>query len=242
MHKAFALSSGIDAFQPEPATDSDFQHWAEGLRKQTEIARAVLDRTYANLPEAERALCDTLFENWEQIENRIDRLRSLARGGAAGLIKTRFHGDFHLGQVLMAHNDWVFLDFEGEPTRKLEERRTKNSALKDVAGMLRSFDYAAWAALFKQAEFNDQASERLTGFAVDWERSTTAAFMAGYQDSIQGCAVWPNDETTATTLLEAFTLEKALYEIAYEVANRPDWLRIPLQGVLRLIVPETPEE
>ncbi|WP_404385781.1 maltose alpha-D-glucosyltransferase [Caenispirillum salinarum] len=242
MHKAFALDSGLPAFQPEPATDADFEAWADGLRKQAEQARAMLERAHADLPEEEQALCDALFDSWWQIEGRIERLRKLSSEGADSLVKTRFHGDFHLGQVLVAHNDWVFLDFEGEPTRKLEERRSKNSALKDVAGMLRSFNYAAWAALFKQAEFNDQAFDRLTEYAADWERSTVAAFMAGYRETIEGCAVWPGDGETAATLLEAFTLEKALYEIAYEVANRPDWLGIPLQGVLRLIVPETPEE
>lgn len=242
MHKAFALESGIDAFQPEPATNADFEAWAANLHEQAELTRTMLERAHADLPEEERALCDSLFDNWLHIEDRIKGLRELGATDAARLMKTRFHGDFHLGQVLMAHNDWVLLDFEGEPTRRLEERRSRNSALKDVAGMLRSFNYAAWTALFRQADFNPQAIERLTDYAADWERSTVAAFMSGYREGIEGCAVWPEDNDTATTLLEAFTLEKALYEIAYEVANRPDWLGIPLRGVLRLIVPETPEE
>jgi maltose alpha-D-glucosyltransferase/alpha-amylase len=242
MHKAFALDSGLPAFQPVEATDGDFKAWADGLSLQAAQARTMLERAKDSLSENERVLCEALFDAWPRIDERVERLRVLSDGNPDHLVKTRFHGDFHLGQVLMAHNDWVFLDFEGEPTRRLEDRRSKNSALKDVAGMLRSFNYAAWAALFKQAEYNPQALDRLTGYAAEWERATVTAFMAGYRNTIEGCAVWPGDGETATALLDAFTLEKALYEICYEVANRPDWLGIPLQGALRLIVPDAPEE
>ncbi|MCA1939625.1 MAG: maltose alpha-D-glucosyltransferase [Caenispirillum bisanense] len=239
MHKAFALQSDDPAFTPEPATEKDFAAWADGLRRQADEARRMLERALPGLADDLREDVERLFAQWDAIDRRVESLRGLA---AAGLVKTRFHGDFHLGQVLMAHNDWVFLDFEGEPTRKLEERRSKNSALKDVAGMLRSFNYAGWSALLKRAEYNPQAMERIGGFTADWEAATAAAFLLAYRESIAGCPVWPDDGETAAALLEAFTLEKALYEVCYEVANRPDWLRIPLQGVLRLVVPERPEE
>ncbi len=239
MHKAFALPTDDPAFAPEPATEADIAAWADSLAGQAAEARRLLEAARPSLEGDTAADCDRLLAAWDAIDERVAALRSLP---VADLVKTRFHGDFHLGQVLLAHNDWVFLDFEGEPARRLEDRRSKTSALKDVAGMLRSFDYAASAALFRRAEMNPNASDRLRGFACDWQASTAAAFLLGYRDGIAGCPVWPGDGATAAALLEAFTLEKALYEVCYEVANRPDWLRIPVQGVLRLVASERPEQ
>jgi maltose alpha-D-glucosyltransferase/alpha-amylase len=152
--------------------------------------------------------------------------------------KTRLHGDYHLGQVLVAQNDFYILDFEGEPARPLDERRAKTSPLKDVAGMLRSFDYAAWSAVLTEAEFDPSGTEIVLSLAERWRQSTEDAFLASYRETIAGCSSYPDDPGEAQRLLELFLLEKALYEICYEAANRPGWLTIPIKGVAGLLAKE----
>jgi maltose alpha-D-glucosyltransferase / alpha-amylase len=140
--------------------------------------------------------------------------------------------------VLVAQNDFYILDFEGEPARPLEERRAKTSPLKDVAGMLRSFDYAAWSAVLIQAEFDPNSMAVVLALAERWRQSTESAFLEAYRATIEGCISYPEDEGEARQLLELFLLEKALYEICYEAANRPGWLTIPIKGVAGLLATE----
>jgi maltose alpha-D-glucosyltransferase / alpha-amylase len=140
--------------------------------------------------------------------------------------------------VLVAQNDFYILDFEGEPARPLEARRAKTSPLKDVAGMLRSFDYAAWSAVLTQAEFDPNSMEVVLALAERWRQSTEHAFLEAYRATIEGCISYPEDESEARRLLELFLLEKALYEICYEAANRPAWLTIPIKGVTNLLASE----
>ena len=158
-------------------------------------------------------------------------------------IKTRIHGDYHLGQVLVAQNDFYILDFEGEPARPLAERRAKSSPLKDVAGMLRSFDYAAWAAVMSLAEIDPGSAARganaRRGVARRPRRRRSSKPIAR---RIAGCPSYPEDEAEARRLLDLFLLEKALYEICYEAANRPAWIRIPLKGVTNLLALEAPRD
>ncbi|HEX6975692.1 MAG TPA: hypothetical protein VF147_14910, partial [Vicinamibacterales bacterium] len=143
-------------------------------------------------------------------------------------------GDYHLGQVLMVRNDFVVTDFEGEPARTMDERRRKHSALKDVAGMLRSFDYAMHAALFAFVAERPDARETLEPLAHDWRAQAGAAFRAGY-DEVAGPAGLPTSAAQAERTLELFSIEKALYELGYEIDNRPDWVRIPLAGLLEIL-------
>jgi maltose alpha-D-glucosyltransferase/alpha-amylase len=155
-------------------------------------------------------------------------------GDRDGGMRTRIHGDFHLGQVLVAQNDFMIIDFEGEPARTLAERREKQSPMKDVAGMLRSFDYALNAALLRIVDSNAQMQSLREQLGTQWLRETREMFIEGYdQFAIESGA--PGARAQRHGLLELFLLEKAMYELNYEVANRPDWVRIPLRGIIELL-------
>jgi len=144
------------------------------------------------------------------------------------------HGDYHLGQVLRTKSDFVILDFEGEPARSLDERRSKQSPLKDVAGMLRSYSYAAFASLTRFTTRRPQDAERLEPWAQLWERSVIAEYLRAYREALAGSPIVPADGKEFQSLLEAFVLDKALYELIYELNNRPTWVRIPLNGIVSL--------
>ncbi len=153
---------------------------------------------------------------------------------ALGGMRTRIHGDYHLGQVLRTKSDFVILDFEGEPARSLEERRAKQSPLKDVAGMLRSFSYAAFASLNRYTTRRPQDAEKLEPWARLWEQSVTGEFLKAYREAVGQSPVVPDRPTAFRSLLEAYILDKAFYELVYELNNRPGWVRIPLHGILAL--------
>ena len=145
------------------------------------------------------------------------------------------HGDYHLGQVLWAEGDFYLLDFEGEPARTLPHRRQKQSPLKDVAGMLRSFNYAAYASLFGQAATRPADFGRLEPWAHIWQTWASAAFLRGYFETAGEASFLPADFAQRDALLRLFMLDKALYELNYELNNRPDWVRIPLWGIFDLL-------
>ena len=149
--------------------------------------------------------------------------------------KIRIHGDYHLGQVLWCEGDFYILDFEGEPARPLAQRRAKQSPLKDVAGMIRSFSYAAYAGLFAHTASRPAAFDALTPWADLWETWTTASFLRGYFAAVGNALFVPQQSDQRDELLRFFVLDKALYELNYELNNRPDWMRIPLSGILRLL-------
>jgi maltose alpha-D-glucosyltransferase / alpha-amylase len=149
--------------------------------------------------------------------------------------KTRFHGDFHLGQVLVVKNDFFIVDFEGEPTRLLADRRRKSSPLRDVAGMIRSFDYASFTAVRQLAEARPAAEPRMVQFAEAWRQRAVDGFRAAYRKTMRGCAAYPMHKKQERTMLAFFTLEKAVYEASYELANRPSWVDIPLNGILGIL-------
>jgi maltose alpha-D-glucosyltransferase/alpha-amylase len=146
--------------------------------------------------------------------------------------RIRIHGDYHLGQVLWTGSDFMIIDFEGEPARPLHERRTKALAMRDVAGMLRSFQYAAYSALFDRAS----KSEGLERWADAWNMCVGAEYLKAYMRVADGSIFLPPDPEERRMVLDAFLLQKALYEVVYEMNNRPDWVRIPLHGILSLIV------
>jgi maltose alpha-D-glucosyltransferase/alpha-amylase len=146
--------------------------------------------------------------------------------------KQRIHGDYHLGQVLRSRNDYVIIDFEGEPARPLTERRAKASPVKDVAGMIRSFSYAAYAGLFNHAARRTADFERLVSCARVWERRTASAFLESYVETARVSSFLPSAPGDLERLLELFLLEKTFYELRYELNNRPSWVRVPLQSLL----------
>jgi maltose alpha-D-glucosyltransferase/alpha-amylase len=162
-------------------------------------------------------------------ESRLAARAAAAIGNGHGL-KTRYHGDYHLGQVLVSDNDFVIIDFEGEPTRAFDERRAKGSPLRDVAGMLRSFNYARWSALKRVAQNADEL-QRLEMPVRQWETASREAFLSAYLDTMEEAQ--PGTPVDLQ-LLDLFELEKALYELRYELNNRTDWVQVPLQGLLAL--------
>ena len=149
--------------------------------------------------------------------------------------KIRVHGDYHLGQILWSQADFYLLDFEGEPARPIEERRGKQSPLKDVAGMMRSFGYAAYAALFAHAASRPAEFERLEPWARIWQTWVTAAFLRGYFTASAGAPFVPAESSSRDALLQAFVLDKAIYELNYELNNRPEWVRIPIRGIMEIL-------
>jgi trehalose synthase-fused probable maltokinase len=148
-------------------------------------------------------------------------------------LASRVHGDLHLGQVLFTGDDFVIVDFEGEPARPLAERKTKRSPLADVAGMLRSFQYAPAASLKARAA-RGLAAPR-AGWSLLWYRAVTGAFLGAWLDVMRGSPMLPRNEDTLRTALDFYLFEKCIYEVAYEANNRPDWIGVPLEGLSELM-------
>ena len=152
--------------------------------------------------------------------------------------RIRCHGDYHLGQVLYTGKDFIILDFEGEPARPLGERRIKRSPLRDIAGMIRSFDYVTYAALFRQVELGNLQPEQVPQFESWtrlWYRWVSSAFLRAYLDVLGSSDLLPKARNELAVLLDAYLIDKAIYEIGYELNNRPNWLKIPLQGIAQLL-------
>jgi maltose alpha-D-glucosyltransferase/alpha-amylase len=229
MHLALASYDDIGAFAPEPITPHYQRSIYQHIRSQAMRTLQLLRRRAKGNPDAEALLaCE------EEIQQRIRRILD---GRITGL-RIRTHGDYHLGQVLHTGNDFVIIDFEGEPTRPLSERRIKRSALRDVAGMLRSFHYAPYAVLFGQSQHSVIRTEDMAAVesgAKFWYRWVSAAFLRAYLGESGNAAHLPQTPEEIQVLLDAHLLEKAFYEIAYEMNNRPDWSRIPMRGVLDLL-------
>jgi len=230
LHAAFAAGHGDPAFEPEALTPADVAGWVDAVHR---AAVAVLDRLEQKAPawpEADAARARELLARRAALLARIDRHASDPPAGA----RTRLHGDYHLGQVLVVRNDFVITDFEGEPTRPMDERRRKHTPLKDVAGMLRSFDYATHAAAQRFLAEHAHNREAVDAAAKAWLAQARRAFLDGY-DERAAAAGLPTATGQGERLLELLVLEKAVYELGYEIDNRPDWVRIPLAGLLGVL-------
>lgn len=231
LHRALALHIGDPAFDPEPISEQDIATWKHKIRNEAGVAVDALKQGLNALPVRVQSVAGALLESWEPL---VARTLALVPERLSA-VKTRYHGDLHLGQVLVVQNDFVIIDFEGEPARTFAERRAKHSALRDVAGMLRSFDYAAFAALYRLSAEQPDAFGRLEPHAQIFEATAAKAFMAGYQEAIYDCPVMPGDAVAAEHLLTLFILEKAFYELRYEIHHRPNWVGVPVNGILALI-------
>ncbi len=247
LHLALASDPRDPAFRPEPMTAADLKALGGAIRRQVEAALMALGDGLEKLPEATAAQARRVLEGAPGLLIAVDAIASMDLRAS----RIRVHGDYHLGQVLRADDDFVILDFEGEPAKPLAERVAKLSPLKDVVGMIRSFDYAAFAALFAFAGDRPEAFDRLVPWAKSWRTWASASFLREYLAAAKGAPFLPADPEQMARLLDALTLDKALYELLYELNNRPDWVRIPLQGIAALIdpapaapaptPPETPE-
>jgi maltokinase len=216
MHAVLGSDSDDPAFAPEETS-------AESLGLLTATVDEEIESIFMDLPE-DNAELEPIRGRGEEVRERLRMLTNL--GGTGRVI--RHHGDFHLGQTLWADDDWVILDFEGEPARSLPERRRKRSPLRDVSGMLRSFAYAASAAPL----------QRGVEPPADWEERARTQFLEGYRKTVDQHLV-PSG-ASMDKLLRVFELEKAVYELRYELNNRPDWVRIPVAGIVRMLEEEVP--
>ncbi len=221
MHRALATPTEDMAFQSEASTAESLNADAERLEGQIAAALTAVKARIGTLPEELLTPAATLIARRHELHAVAEGLRTLPPEQAGR--RTRIHGDYHLGQVLKTADDFILLDFEGEPARSLAERRAKQSPLRDVAGMLRSFSYAGVAGY--------TADESATQMRRAWENAASGAFLEGYW-----AAAGQSSQGAATQqLMRAYLLEKSLYELMYELNNRPGWVPIPLFGILELL-------
>ncbi len=234
MHRALATDTGNPDFTPEPFSRLYQRSLYQNFRNQMARALEFLEQRLADLPPESREGAQTVLGAKQAVD---DRLRVLLEEPFEAT-RIRCHGDYHLGQVLFTGNDFVIIDFEGEPARPIGERRIKSSPLRDVAGMLRSLDYACHAAATDQfgavvLPHNDR--RRLDRWLQCWVGWVSAAYLRTYLAVAEHASFIPNRREHVWTLLDVYLLEKAFYELQYELNNRPTWAHIPLGGIVRLL-------
>ena len=196
-----------------------------------EIPCQLLARQAKGLPDDACVEAEAMLRREREILDRMGRVM----GRKIAAEKIRIHGDYHLGQVLDTGRDFVIIDFEGEPARPISERRLKRSALRDVAGMLRSFHYAAHTALAQEISVRGVDVPAALPWAELWTTAISRIFLESYLATANGAAFLPADAKDFALLLDAYLLDKAVYEVAYELNNRPDWIRVPLRGIVRIL-------
>ncbi len=229
-----ALANAPDpAFAPEPMSPRDLELMADDAAGQAERALSGLESSSNALPPDLAGIASRLLRSRDQL---IRHARS-ALGLHVAASKIRIHGDYHLGQVLWAEGDFYIIDFEGEPDRPIAERRLKQSPLKDVAGMLRSFSYAAYAGLFSRTASGRSEFAQVEPWARVWQSWAASAFLRGYFDAAGRASFLPASPVDRDALLNISMLDKALYELNYELHHRPDWMHIPLRGIFDLLQP-----
>jgi maltose alpha-D-glucosyltransferase/alpha-amylase len=233
MHLAFSKAQGPE-FTPEPFTDHYQQGLYHGFVAQANRSLRLLRTQVPKLGDAAARMASMVLDAENDINTRFKALRTRRIHG----LRIRHHGDYHLGQVLYTGKDFSIIDFEGEPARPLGERRLKRSALRDVAGMLRSFQYVSYAALYGQVAGvvpRPETSALLEQWASFWYGWTASSFLRGYFKTADNATFLPSNFEELRLLLDVYLMDKALYELGYELNNRPDWVRIPLAGILRLL-------
>jgi maltose alpha-D-glucosyltransferase/alpha-amylase len=236
LHLALATGEKPN-FQPEAFSTPYQRSLYQSMRSLTTQIFQSLRKQLKQLPESVRADVERVLAHEEALIARFQRIT----GSKIEAMRTRIHGDYHLGQVLFTGKDFMIIDFEGEPVRPISERRIKRSPLCDVAGMLRSFQYAAYAALFSctsNMAVTEAEALRLRRWADFWYFWVCAAYLRGYFQQAVGAAFLPPNRVDLETLIEVYLLEKVVYEIGYEMNNRPTWLSIPLSGILRQVASE----
>ncbi|HEY3162242.1 MAG TPA: maltose alpha-D-glucosyltransferase [Vicinamibacterales bacterium] len=229
MHVALARDTTNTAFAPEPLDAEELGRIADSMRRRADEHLTLLDAALPRLDAKTRNDARQVLEQRDALLHQFDELRTV--GGTS--LRIRCHGDYHLGQVLVNEGDVLILDFEGEPARPLAERRAKCSPLRDVAGMVRSISYAALTALSAATEARPEDAKRLAPWAAFWETWVNAAFLRAYLTATRTVALLP-PPADLEVLLRVYVLEKAFYELAYELNNRPSWVHIPLAGILQL--------
>nr|WP_284155388.1 maltose alpha-D-glucosyltransferase [Sulfuricystis multivorans] len=238
LHLALCRESDDPAFAPEPIEPADLDQWSREARTLAVDALDRLEHFRDGAGEEQRSGIDRLLAKRQRL---LDHFAPQRLAGIQGL-KTRHHGDFTLGQVLLAHNDFIITDFEGNPKRSLADRRRKHSPLRDVASMLRCFSYVAALAANKATAERPADRHRLGPLVQEWEKDTAAAFLSAYRATIAQCPRFDTGDACFQRLIEFFTFEKACAELLDEMENRPDWLAIPIFSLLRLLEAHAPTE
>ena len=231
LHAVLATPTEDPAFAPEPTTSQDVTRWVDEVLHDVDVSLDKLRASLAQLPEAVRANAAALADSRSALLQRITQLRMTSVSGQ----KTRYHGDLHLGQVLVTADDFLIIDFEGEPGRSFAERRRKHSALRDVAGMLRSFDYARAVALDRALASRPESRATLEPLLDEWRELSIRSFLIGYQVGIGTASLLPREASQIRQLTTLFQFEKALYELRYELDNRPNWIHVPIAGIHSLL-------
>ncbi|MET0428428.1 MAG: putative maltokinase, partial [Microvirga sp.] len=228
LHAALASPTEDPAFAPIEADPGEIEAWKSRARDQITSALDIVSGLRASLDPETAALADDVLAQRQALGEAIDGLAAAGRG----TLLTRIHGDFHFGQVLVVQGDAYIIDFEGEPLRELNERRSKTSPLRDVAGLLRSLDYAAVSAAAPDEEVSPQQfGEVRKSLLETFHAKARNAFLNAYWEVVAGVPQLGFSEGARASLLDLFLLEKAAYEVQYEAANRPRWLAIPLRGL-----------
>lgn len=234
MHLALASGDAFPDFKPEPYSLHYQRSLYAGLQS---LVRGTFLNQSKNLQKLDE---DVRKEATEVLAMKDDILEVLRRiyKKKIDVIKIRIHGDYHLGQVLFTGKDFVITDFEGEPARSYSERRLKRSPLRDVAGMIRSFHYAAYGSLVLDGHIRSEDVNKLIPFVEQWYHYMSGFFMKAYLDTVKGSPFIPDNKEDLETLMTTFLLEKAIYELNYELNNRPGWVMIPLRGIKELMKKE----
>src|SRR5579863_10581773 len=231
LHLALAAPTDDPAFAPEPLTADDIHVLIQDLRERASGVFEMLKEQVSQLPDKTFEIAISIL-SWRR---RIFDIFGAFNSNNMRAKKIRIHGDYHLGQVLLVKTDFVILDFEGEPAQSLAYRRSKQCPLKDVAGMLRSFSYAAYTSLINYTARHPDDVARLEPWAHLWERAVGAEFLRAYRETALGAEFLPADGADFRKLLDIFLLDKAFYEVRYELNSRPAWVRIPLRGIMSLV-------
>jgi maltose alpha-D-glucosyltransferase/alpha-amylase len=232
MHVALSSNDKLPEFAPEPTQPEDVRRWINDVMARAEnVFEALKHRRDIIKAESDRLMVDRFLTYGESLRERLGALLPKDIDG----LNIRLHGDFHLGQMLIVKDDIFIIDFEGEPRRPLIERRRKAPAARDVAGLIRSIDYSVTAALERALKVAPDENGKLAGALSRWRDRATEAFLTAYRVVMTNQRLWPADPLAADNMLNFFLLEKAFYEIEYELSYRPDWLRVPLTGILRIL-------
>ena len=226
LHRALGQPTNDAAFSPQPLGRADIDAYRQRALDEAQGALDLLAAHLDTVPAADRERANAVLARRAEIMQRFEDCAAATPAGK----KIRIHGDYHLGQVLLTRNDFVIIDFEGEPGHSLEQRRTKHSPLRDVAGMMRSFGYVQQSAL-RSVAHNEAEAARLAPLARSWELEARGAFLSAYDAAARETGSYETLQP-GQGLLGLFELEKALYELRYEIGNRPTWIGIPLQGIL----------
>jgi maltose alpha-D-glucosyltransferase/alpha-amylase len=229
LHLAFASTKHRE-FKPEPLVQAYQRRIEKLLLREAKSALNTLRLKLRELPLTVQDEAASVLAKQKTIENRLKALLK----SPIQVSKIRIHGDYHLGQVLFTGSDFIIIDFEGEPMRSLAERREKRPAFQDLAGMIRSLHYAAFASLLQDETFAKADVKKLLPFAEDWFYQTSRAFLNSYLETVKGAPFVPKSKIERERLLQTFLLSKAIYELSYELNHRPDWVMIPLRGISQL--------